>query len=199
VDEDYLCEEAVRCGGVKSVEGRDELILAPLLSTTTSPPPSRPASRESPPASSRITMSRPKTLLSLPEDVLRESLAHQLLDTPRELHRAAILETCKVLHHLGTPVLYRIVDLVVCRSRESFFRHHSALFGAKGLLSKPRREGSFVRELRLGGVHDLHDTSWELQPDQEEPGESVALPRHGHESDVLPLGLKTGQISLSGT
>ena len=98
-------------------------------------------------------MSPARSLLSLPADVLLEILGLLLVDTPRLPHRAAIVQTCKLLHELGIPLLYRVIDLIksdVCLKGPS--TQCRTLFGVGGVLSLSRREGSFVREIRVSAA-----------------------------------------------
>lgn len=91
--------------------------------------------------------------LDLPEDILLEILAHLLVDTPRCPYKAGLLRTCTHLYALGTPLLYRVVDLTGHRSALEALAHWRSLFGPRGTLSKrgSRPElGAYVRELRLG-------------------------------------------------
>ena len=105
--------------------------------------------------------SRPLPLCSLPGDVLLEILSHLLVDTPRILHRAAILRTCKLLHELGLPLLYQVVDMTGFQTRDKSLRDWDNLFGPSGALTKGRPSGAAVRELRLGGRYDpLPDQHW---------------------------------------
>lgn len=106
----------------------------------------------------RPPMSSPPDLLYLPEDVLREILAHLLVDTPRAPERTAVIQMCQLLHDLGIPLLYRVVDLTGSRLRLSgVMRTLRVVFGSGGLLARSRREGSFVREIRLGSVRSVWD------------------------------------------
>lgn len=108
-------------------------------------------------------------LLSLPADVLLEILTHVLVDTPRLPHRASVVQTCKLLHELGIPLLYRVVDLISSdRLLKGTFDHCRTLFGVGGILSLPRREGSSVREIRVSAAQ----TYWEAEPIEREEGQS---------------------------
>ncbi|KAL7409896.1 hypothetical protein BDY24DRAFT_418416 [Mrakia frigida] len=110
-----------------------------------------------------------QTFISLPSDVLIEILKHLLLDTPRSPTRASVLRACSLLHGLGLPLLYRIVDLTGMRRRSTVTFHWKRLFGAGGLFVKGTRSwggvsaGSFVRELRLGGG-DAFEFDFEVNP-----------------------------------
>lgn len=102
------------------------------------------------PASSPASSS----LLSLHEDILLEILAHLLLDTARAPHKTAILQTCTLLHELGLPLLYKVVDLGGLLTRSRIVDCWTDLFGKGGLLTQDGRIQDLRRnvvKLRIGG------------------------------------------------
>lgn len=102
-------------------------------------------------------MSSPRTLLSLPEDVLIEILGLLLIDTPRSRLRTAVLRSCNALYELGLPLLYRVVDLRAANDigDPEVVHNWETLFGARGTLTDQRESGpslgSSVLSLGLGG------------------------------------------------
>ena len=97
-------------------------------------------------------MPAPRSLLSLNEDILREILAHLLLDTPPPPNRASILRTCSLLHELELPFLYRVVDLQEFSSRALLVEQWKQLFGEGGIFTKGGEKGlgGLARELKVG-------------------------------------------------
>lgn len=107
-----------------------------------------------------FAMARPPPLVFLPDVPLREILAYLLLDTPRAPNRAAVVRTCKALHRLGLPLLYRVLDLGRYPTDVKFAGAWTVLFGAQGVLtqggSMPNL-AAMVVELRIGGCGRVDD------------------------------------------
>jgi len=129
-----------------------------FLSSVPSRLPSRPNlllfSIPSPPSHIASSMIPPRTLSSLPSDVLLEILSHLLVDTSPESNRASVLRTCSLLYELGLPLLYRVVELRGFSTRALVLEHWRRLFGEGGLLIEGGRKeelARMVKEIRLGG------------------------------------------------
>jgi len=107
--------------------------------------------------------SKPRTLLSLPNETLSEILSYALAQ-PNGPCRPAVLQTCSHLHDVGLPLLFKHVRLAT-------FASYSTNLSAGGLLL-PVEEGGkgmgkWVKELELDRL------------DEKEKGEldvSLALP-----------------------